>query len=88
MKLRINRGEIDEIIRMGKHRQKLAALDVIQKAPNFFASQRMGKPLHVVLHEHLDRRAFDRAAALDGRMNPATNRHVSAEENWFAIGDL
>ena len=82
VKLRICGREIDQIIRVGKDRQQVAALDTIAKRPDFLACERAREPLHIVLHEHLNGGALDRTAALDCGVHAATARHVRAEKNF------
>ena len=83
MKLRIGGGEIDQIIRVRKHRSQLPALPVIKKNANFFSGQWPSEPLHVVFHENLHRGAIDRTSTLDRQVCAAGNGHMSAEENFF-----
>jgi len=52
-------AEIDQIIRVAKNRQQLAALLMFEKRADFLAPERTREPLHVVLHEYLDRGAVD-----------------------------
>jgi hypothetical protein len=82
MKLWIRGGEIDEIIRVSEDRQYLAALSVFEKRENFFGREWPGEPLHVVLYKHLHGGAVDRAGSVDGHVHAATDRHVSAQENF------
>ena len=44
---------------MGKDRQQLLPLDVIEEIADFLRSQRTRKPLHVVLDEYLHDGAAD-----------------------------
>src|SRR6266446_5203063 len=84
MKLRIRRGEIDQIIGMSKNGHQLRALSVVEKGANLAHAQRSREPLHVILHKHLHRRALDRTCAFDRCMDPAADRHVRTQENWMA----
>lgn len=68
---------------MREDRQQLAALHVIKKSRNLLTGERTREPLHVVLHEYLDRGAIDGAAALDRHMNATADRHVGAEQNFL-----
>jgi hypothetical protein len=89
VELRIGGGQINEVVRVREGRVEFLPLDVIEKSRDFFGQQRAGEPLHVVLHENLHRRAFDRAPPLDRAMHSAPDRHVSAEENFrFSIFDF
>ena len=54
---------------------------MFEEGADFFAHERTREPLHIVLHEHLDRGAVDRAAALDCGLHAAADRHVRAEQN-------
>jgi len=81
VKLRIGGGEIDQIIRVRKHRSQLPALPVIKKNANFFSGQWPSEPLHVVFHENLHRGAIDRTGALDRQVYTAGDRHMSAQKN-------
>src|SRR5262245_58532172 len=65
---------------MGKHRPQFTTLDVIEKRADFLATQRSGKPLHIVFHEYLHRGAADRSRAFDSHARAATDGHVRAEE--------
>ena len=86
VELRIGGRQVDQVIRVREGRLKFGALGVIEKRGDLFAQQRPGEPLHVVLHENLHRRAIDRARSLDGAMDAAADRHVSAEEHFrFSI---
>src|ERR1041385_6886014 len=61
---------------------------MIQERANFLAGQRAREPLHVVLHEHLDGSALNRATALNRGVHTALDRHVGADENFrFSIFD-
>ena len=81
MKLRIGRGEIDQVIGMCENRASSRALRMIEKRLDFRARERPREPLHVVFHENLHRGALDRARPFYRPMHPARDRHVSAEEN-------
>jgi hypothetical protein len=59
VKLRIRRSKIYEVISVPKYRRQFAPLNMIEEGADFFPPQRAGKPLHVVLYEHLHRRAVD-----------------------------
>ena len=59
VKLRISCSEIDEVIGVAEHGQQFAPLDVIKKGSDLLSPQRVGKPLHVVLHEDLHSGAVD-----------------------------
>jgi hypothetical protein len=83
VKLRIGRGEIDQIIRVREHRSQLGALLVIEKSPNFTGGQWPGEPLHVVFHENLHRAAIDRTSALDRQVCAARDGHMGTEQNFF-----
>ena len=66
----------------------LAALSMFEEDANFLALERPREPLHVVLHEHLDRGALDRATALDCSMHATADRHVRAQQDFrLAIFD-
>jgi hypothetical protein len=80
VKLRIRRSQINEIIGMPKDRRQLPPLDVIKKSADFVSRQRSGKPLHVVLHEHLHGAAVDRTRALNRHAYTAVDGHVRAEK--------
>jgi hypothetical protein len=73
VELRIRRREIDEIVRVGERRGQFFPLGVIEKRRDLFRQQRPGEPLHVVLHENLNRRAIDRAPPLDRAMDSAAD---------------
>ena len=60
----------------------LAALLMFEEGANFFARERTREPLHVVLHEHLDRGALDRATALDRGVDATADRHVRAQQDF------
>jgi hypothetical protein len=61
---------------------------VIKKSCNLLASERTREPLHVILHEHLDRGAIDGATALNRHVHATADRHVGAEKNFgFRISD-
>src|ERR1043166_3149692 len=68
---------------MSKDREELAALSMVQESANFVASERPREPLHVVLHEHLDGGAVNRATTLDRLVHASANRHMCAQENFF-----
>src|SRR5438309_10537459 len=55
---------------------------MFEEGTNFLACERPREPLHVVLHEHLDRGALDRTTALDRGVHAAANRHVCAEKRF------
>ena len=55
---------------------------MFEESANFLELERSREPLHVVLHEHLDRGALDRAAALDRGVDAATDRHMRAQQNF------
>ena len=61
---------------------EFGALGVIEKRRDFHALQGPGEPLHVVLHKNLHCRAFDRTGSLDRAVQPAADRHVSAQKNF------
>ncbi len=82
MKLRIDRGEIDQIIRMRKNRSQLLAPLVIEKGANFTSRQWPGEPLHIVFHENLHRGAIDRASALYRQVCPAGDGHMGTQKNF------
>ena len=81
VKLRIGRGEINQVSGMGEDRAELSALRMIKERLDFRASERPREPLHVVFHENLHRAALDRARSLYRARHSARDRHVSAEEN-------
>ena len=81
MKLRIGRGEIDQIIGMRENGAKPAALPMIKKSADFLAPKWPCEPLHVVLHKNLHRSAVNGTRALDRAMYAAADRHVGAEQN-------
>ena len=83
VKLRIRRGEVDEIIGVRKHREQFAALCMIEESADFLLAQRSGKPLHIVLHEDLHGRAPDRPRALNRHAYAASDGHVRAKKNWM-----
>jgi len=56
-------------------------LDMINKSSDFLSRQRTGKPLHIVLYEHLHGGAVDRTRPLDCHVHAPTDRHVRADEN-------
>src|SRR5205823_9161229 len=55
---------------------------MVEKGANLAQGQRAREPLHVILHEHLLRRAFDRTCAFDRSMDPAANGHVCAQKDF------
>ena len=81
MKLRIGRGEIDQVIGMCEDCAELSALRMMKERLDLRAGKRPREPLHVVFHEHLHRAALKRARSFYRTMHPARDRHVSAEEN-------
>src|ERR1700675_910232 len=56
---------------------------MFEESANFFGRERAREPLHVVLHEHLDGGAHNRATTLDRGVHAAADRHVRAEKNLF-----
>jgi hypothetical protein len=81
VKLRIGRGEIDQVIGMCENHVELSALRMIKERLDLRASERPREPLHVVLDENLHRAALDRPRPLYGAMHSACDRHVGTEEN-------
>jgi hypothetical protein len=81
VKLRIGRGEIDQVIGMCEDRAELSALRMIKERLDLRAGERPREPLHVVFHENLHRAALDQARSFYRTMYPARDRHVGAEEN-------
>ena len=81
MKLRIGRGEVDQVVGVRENGVELAALRVPEKGGDLGTLERTREPLHVVLHEDLHRRALDRARALNRAMHAPANRHMRAEED-------
>ena len=78
VKLRVGRRQIDEVIGVRENRRQLPALRMFEEGLDFLARQRPREPLHVVFHENLHRRAFDRTRPLDRPMHAAADRHVRA----------
>ena len=56
---------------------------MFEKSADLLARKRTREPLHVVLHEHLDRGALDRATALDRSVHATADRHVRAQKNFL-----
>ena len=79
-KLWIRRSEIDEVISVGKNRQQLSPLDVVEESSDFVPPQWAGKPLHVVLYENLHGGALDRTRALNRHAHTAADGHVRAQK--------
>src|SRR5215469_1875666 len=62
---------------------------MIKESPDFCATERPCKPLHVVLHEDLHGCAVDRACTLNCHAHTPTNGHMRAQENLrIATADL
>src|SRR5437764_1223288 len=54
---------------------------MFKKGADFLGRERTCEPLHIVLHKHLNRSAFDRTTALDRSVHAAADGHVRAQEN-------
>ncbi len=80
MKLRIGGGEIDQVIRVRKSGMEFRALGVIEERRDFPTLQGPREPLHIVLHENLHRRAFDRTRAFDGHVRAAARSTCGRRE--------
>ena len=53
---------------------------VFNKGGDFGLGQRLCKPLHVVLHENLNRRATDPRTAVNGRCHSSDRRNMGAKK--------
>ena len=80
MVLRTLHSEIDQVTGMSDHRIKLGAQGVIGKSLCLVIGKRLCKPLHVILHKDLHRRAPDANPAIDRSGRTADCRHMRPEQ--------
>ena len=73
-------AEVDEVAGVGHDRAEAITEGVAVEGLHFFLRQRLGEPLHVVLHEDLHGRAPDPDAPIDGGGDAPNGRHMGAEE--------
>ena len=78
---RRGRSQIDEIARVTEHTGESTARDFVLVQGEIVRQVRFSEPLHVVLHEDLNDLTINARASLQGLPDPATGRHVSAENH-------
>ena len=72
--------EIDQISGMGDDGSEPIPQRMMGKSEHLGLRQRLGKPLHIILHKNLDRRAADPNTTLNSRGDPADCRDMRTEE--------
>jgi len=72
--------EIDQVSGMGNDGAESFTERVMREGKDFGLRQRLGKPLHIVLHKNLDGRASDPDTAVNGTRRAPDSRHMRAEQ--------
>ena len=73
-------AEIDQIPGMGHDSAEAVAQRVFGEGEGVSFRKRLGKPLHVVLHKNLDRRAADADAPVNGCGDAAVGGDMGTQE--------